>query len=365
MTSRHLLLDSRAERRESNFELLRIVAISMVLVYHFFFHGGPLKSAIGYRLAFSFLIYGVNLFVLVSGWFSIRTTWKSLIRLWMYVLFFFLAMSAGILCISLSGNYPPPPPISVSDWLLAFLAPFSHSGLWFLSVYFILMILAPLLNRAICGMSPHNLRIVILALSFIEFYSCFLFGNVADRHGYSLFNFIYLYLLGRYLNREAWISKIPSKMLLFGTLAAIAFFVALDYCYFITPELRPYDSFMARLNNYSSPKVVLISAAVLLLFSRWHFRSKWVNSIASAALGCYILQDGILRNVWYDAQTTLFESQPLHSWHLEWAQTCVVLYFGFWSVSWLLTAASRLFLPELSSALARRIPSCLKFRNEN
>ncbi len=358
MSLQSLLLDSRAERRESNFELLRIVAISMVLVYHFFYHGGPVKSAGGFRMVFSFMVYGVNLFVLISGWFSIRTTWKSVIRLWLYVLFFILAMFAGDLCFPSGSRHP----VSPADWLYAFLAPFSRSSLWFLSVYFILMILAPPINRAISGLSLHNLRITIFALTFVEFYSCFLFDNVADRSGYSLFNFIYLYLLGRYLNREVWISRIPTKWLLFGTLAAILFFVALDFFYFKITELRPLAGFIARLNNYSSPKTVIISVAVLLLFSRWHFRSKWINSIAAAALGCYILQDGILSRVWYDTLITLFQSQPVKSWHWEWVRTCVMMYFGFWMVSYLLTAASRLFLPRLTSFLESKIPSRLRLR---
>lgn len=54
MTTAPLLLDSRAERRESNFELLRIIAMSMVLVNHFFFHGGGESFGV---LPYSLLIY--------------------------------------------------------------------------------------------------------------------------------------------------------------------------------------------------------------------------------------------------------------------------------------------------------------------
>lgn len=49
--------------RQSNFELLRIVAMTMIVIWHIIVHG--LHSEMeGSFFAMSFFVYGVNLFVL-------------------------------------------------------------------------------------------------------------------------------------------------------------------------------------------------------------------------------------------------------------------------------------------------------------
>lgn len=151
-----------------------------------------MKALEYYHIHYSFTAYGVDLFILISGWFGIRTTWSSLIRLWLYTLFFTVAIIAGYHFACACG-YNLPPLLFSYDTLFA---PFSNSNLWFLGTYFALMIVAPLLNRAVDGMSLHNLRIGVVALTFVEFYSCFFFGNLIDRYGFGFFNFIYLYTLG-------------------------------------------------------------------------------------------------------------------------------------------------------------------------
>ena len=83
--------DAIQRPRQSNIELLRIAAMLLILVLHanFFalgayepedFKTDPLPTAT--RILFEqAAIYAVNLFVLISGWFGIRTKTKSLTAL--------------------------------------------------------------------------------------------------------------------------------------------------------------------------------------------------------------------------------------------------------------------------------------------
>ena len=74
-------------KRLSNFELLRVVAMCFIVIGHIFMHG--LRGEVEYydwiRI---WTISGVNLFVLISGWFNIHLTWKSLLRFLGMVVFY-------------------------------------------------------------------------------------------------------------------------------------------------------------------------------------------------------------------------------------------------------------------------------------
>ncbi len=70
--------------RQSNIELLRIVAILFVICHHIIVHGlkiydMPIEA---YPWLYSFVncicYVGVNVFILISGYFSIKFSWKKL-----------------------------------------------------------------------------------------------------------------------------------------------------------------------------------------------------------------------------------------------------------------------------------------------
>lgn len=77
----------RGRARSSNIELLRIIAITFVLILHTRFDGilavydGGLTLSHICRFAFEALaIVGVNVFVMISGYFGIRLTARSIGR---------------------------------------------------------------------------------------------------------------------------------------------------------------------------------------------------------------------------------------------------------------------------------------------
>ena len=80
--------------RLSNIELLRILAMLFVVLHHIVCHGMKLyeppvtfieRTAIVFD---AFLVVGVNLFVLISGYFSIKLSWKSFLNLALICIFF-------------------------------------------------------------------------------------------------------------------------------------------------------------------------------------------------------------------------------------------------------------------------------------
>ena len=91
--------------RMSNFELLRIISMLIIVIYHFALHGNIINSAQGISKAVSNVLFiggtlGVNLFVLIGGYFMVDTDFriKRLLKLW-FATFFYSAL------ISIIGYY--------------------------------------------------------------------------------------------------------------------------------------------------------------------------------------------------------------------------------------------------------------------
>ena len=93
---------TRIKQRESNIELLRLVIMAFIVLHHFIFHGlglyrylalgaSPLLSGSQIDCALivdSFLIAAVDVFILISGYFSIKLKASSFVKLFSIVSFF-------------------------------------------------------------------------------------------------------------------------------------------------------------------------------------------------------------------------------------------------------------------------------------
>ncbi len=188
--------------RQSNLELLRIVAMLLVLVVHadFLAFGKPDIAQIGSNPCASWLSYWVeafaivcvDLFVLLSGYFGIVWRFKSLGAYLFQVLFF----AAGI-CLAYYAAVRIPPPLKL-------LSPSSWPGYWFAVHYFLLYLIAPVLNLLVDRCSRRGLQILLLLFFLVQTYCwytddlLFLFKN-----GYSVVSFVGLYLFARYIRLYA------------------------------------------------------------------------------------------------------------------------------------------------------------------
>lgn len=98
---------ARRTARQSNMELLRLVAMLFVLVFVLHANywslgypgqadllGSPLSASVRVALA-HLAIVAVNVFVLLSGWFGIRPKWRGLAGL-LFQAFFFPVALAGV-----------------------------------------------------------------------------------------------------------------------------------------------------------------------------------------------------------------------------------------------------------------------------
>lgn len=140
------------KERLANMDLLRIVAMLMVLVVHADFialgvpavedlHLNPFGVATRYAIEM-FAIVGVDVFVLLSGWFGIHFKVRKLSELLFQVFFFSLGFFL-VFAIIQGGKGV----LSLEGIKSIFL--FNDSDYWFIKAYIVLYLLAPPLIHSV------------------------------------------------------------------------------------------------------------------------------------------------------------------------------------------------------------------------
>ncbi len=181
-------------------ELLRIVAMFLVLVVHadFFSLGVPTleetRNNIGPSITRFFIesisIVCVNVFILLSGWFSIRPSWKGLSK-FLFQCFFFLF---GIYAVTLISGETTLTIKGIAQCLLM------TQLNWFIKAYIGLYIIAPILNTFVENSNKTQLKYVIIGFYIFQtLYGWLSNGASFFNAGYSTMSFIGLYLLARYI----------------------------------------------------------------------------------------------------------------------------------------------------------------------
>ena len=290
--------------RESNIELLRIISIIMIIFYHFFYHTGILVNSTGNlhlvsRLIVSLIVIHVNLFILISGYFGYKSKFKisKLLSLnnaiWFYVVIFTLI---GLLFLGINYNN--------TELLKAFL-PITFNDYWFMTNFLLLYLLSPFINKLI-GVLNKKKHLSLLIICFIVFsilptYTSQEFFMVG--HGYSLYHFIFLYLIGAYLGKYSINIKNSYLLLIFlgaCLLNNILYQVGWHFIY-IENSLLYYigESLANSLIDYSNPLVIIQAIAFFLLFTKISFKNRIINYIASCVFGMYLIHDNeVFRSIY-------------------------------------------------------------------
>ena len=128
---------SPQKKRLSNMELLRIISMFCVLIVHSDF--GALNTPTKEELTLSpiyCILVAVNVFVLLSGWFSITFKWKGICNL-LFQCFFF---TFGIYAVCILAGIDKFSMYGIRKCLML------SENLWFVKCYLGLYILAPALN---------------------------------------------------------------------------------------------------------------------------------------------------------------------------------------------------------------------------
>jgi surface polysaccharide O-acyltransferase-like enzyme len=197
------------KKRDANIELLRIVAMLMIITLHFnsrsnalLVLGEPASSVqIFATVLEAIAITGVNVYVLISGYYlsSSKVRLSKVLLLILQVYFYTLLISCAMMFV---GAYSVKPEDKL-DRALRYLFPISSEHYWFVTAYVIMYVLAPVMNAAVNTLKRKQLKTVIIGLltwfCFIKSIVPVKFGT--DRMGYDFGWFICLYLIAAYIRK--------------------------------------------------------------------------------------------------------------------------------------------------------------------
>lgn len=269
--------------RQRNIELLRILCMLFILFWHInlnvILRNGETSQGLKYVALFanSIAVVAVNVFILISGYFSIKIKLKSVFGLliqtefWAVValLFYF------VFVVVINGD-------AFQKKSLLGLTPFHPSGLWFIPCYLQLLLLSPILNWWCKSKKAHK-----IALMFLLGGGIILYVSIGYK-GYDLYNFILLYLTGRWiaLYPKRFDQVRPRRYFVLWVLSVLLIYT-LSICWIsIGHEVSDKKIF-----EYSAPWVYFSSVLLFLLFRSKSINWKWISLISPSVLSVYLFHE--------------------------------------------------------------------------
>ena len=284
--------------RKSNMELLRIVAMLLVLVLHATFETmhypnstlvrAEPASWLGIILTEQASICCVDVFVLITGWFGTHFKLQNIFRLLFQVAFISLSVTAGV---ALLQGQMPGTPVQIIQ---------SVFGYWFINSYLVMYLLSPVLNRFVEQEDEAGLRRYLLLFFTLAIPASFAFSDL--NRGFSAISFCGLYLLGRYLRlhlSQQLASWHRRRFVLLFACNTIGFGV-LYWLYFWLKPLH-YPNPTSLMTAYTNPFVIANAACLILYFARLNFSNRLVNWLAAGSLAAYLTHQQVFaRPAYFD-----------------------------------------------------------------
>ena len=293
--------------RNSNFELLRILSMVLIVMHHLALHGGAMRYSPPYLFNDIFIQIisiggkiGVNCFILISAYFLILKPVKFKKILFLLSQVFVASLFCSFVYIYINGMS------NVS--LLNILIPFLNNGYWFVFYFILLLLIAPFLNSFLISLEKNKFKSLInFSFLFLSLIPSF----IPLKFGFSNFTwFIFVYMIGAYIRLYdediMYINNIK-KIVYFRkkTYIFISIFI-MSFSILLMDFLSYYSSvFIGRqlfFSNINSVFVIFCSLWIFSLFkNRSSFYSKKINHISQSMLMVYLLHDNhLLREILWE-----------------------------------------------------------------
>jgi surface polysaccharide O-acyltransferase-like enzyme len=287
-------------KRNCGLDLLRIIAMAMIVLRHGVYQSGvtssPAATVLNRTIGVfvnDFTAVAVNCFVLITGYFLSKQEFrlKRLASIWLMVLFY----SVGLfLC---SAFLSSPAPLTFSGALRA-LTPICSDTYWFVTLYFLIVLVSPLLNSAIAAVQGRSAVPWIALIAMFSVLPTFGVDLVRAADGYSFGWFAVLYLTGAWLRERATLSRwsLPAYLALFA--------LTLGY-HLVRKSLKSRGVELISPDGYNFLTNYLASVFLFLFFASLEIRREGVRRtiafFSPLMIGVYLFHDHYLKHeLWRD-----------------------------------------------------------------
>lgn len=283
----------KTNSRNSGIDLLRLIAMFLVVLGHVLAKGNILNSLTPFTLKYELLwllkiisVCAVNIYGIISGYVGIDTKpkYSNLIYLWIGVIVY----SFGITLLFKALGY------DVGNIeLIRSLFPATQKIYWYFSAYIGVFLVSPLLNNAINSCSEKQLKIVLISLlcvfSVVETFS-FPGGSLVE-YGYSIFWLIILYLIGAMLKKhKSEETKNCRKYIAAIVCCVLILFAIKLITELATSHLLGYPDYGNLFMEYTSPPVIVMSICMVKLFAALpSHNAQVISKLSSLSFYVYII----------------------------------------------------------------------------
>ncbi len=218
--------------RQLNFELLRIVAMVMILTLHYLGYGNMLTNNEGSKTYYICWILealsyvAVNVYILISGYFSVNAGFKinKILDLWIQTA---VIAAAGYLVALKIGWAAPDDKETLSRSLM----PITQNSYWFITTYLIFCAVVPFLALAVNRLSQrqHKALCIVLVALFSLLPTVFFDENwTSVGKGMGIIWFTVLFFVASYIRKYDSFKKSPFVYFI-GYLASTAVGLAVKF----------------------------------------------------------------------------------------------------------------------------------------
>lgn len=285
--------------RESNVELIRILAMFFIVGVHCMVHGDLDYSAanpISINLLWAQFVgmwgsVGTDMFVLITGYFLSKSFAKvsGFFKLWLTIFFY----SAGFLVVFFLAA---PERVTFGS-IATSLLPVMRNHYWFLTCYVLLYAVSPFLGAGVRALTKRQhewlMGLVLLLWSLIPT------SHVGSMYYNEFLLYVMLFIVASYV-RIYEIRKLVQVRWLVLTLVAVAVvsfasIVVTEYLHRLPIFSMLSDKVVWRVwIGRNSPLTILMALSIFLLLLKLELgQIKWINAISGCMLGVYLIHENI------------------------------------------------------------------------
>lgn len=285
--------------RESGVELLRILAMMGVVLLHYnnatmgqalvLANEGSINQNIVYFVE-NICICGVCIYVMISGYFMCTSRTRKISKVFelflqvilFKIIFYIVNISRGLDVFSAKGLFLNALPNN-----------------YYVVLYSVLYIISPYINIVLLKLTKKQFEKLVISLvsiflvwnfaidymqnsAGIDSFGLSSVGMTGSQGGYTIVNFIVIYIIGAYIRLHRNERYDNKKVFLLAIIILFAMFGLSLY-----EHRSGYASVITW--NYSNPLLVLLSACWFIIFKNIRLKSRIINELAKGSFTCFLI----------------------------------------------------------------------------